>query len=198
MCPDGSPPMLKPFARMCSSTYRSPTGVRTSSIPRPPRYRSRPRLDITVATTPGRCSRLSCFQLSALVDDQDTIRVTIERNADIGAHLADLCAKRAQVGRPAIFVDVEAVRIDADRDDVRTHFPQCPRSNAIGGAVGTVDDHTQAFERHGLGQGQLGELDVAILHAVDATSTAEVSALGELLAEVGLNQMLSSLLSHRS
>src|SRR5690242_21793385 len=49
---------------------------------------------------------------------------------------------------PAVLIDVEAVRIDANRDDVRTHFPQCPRRNAIGGPVGTVDDHSEAFKRH--------------------------------------------------
>src|SRR5690242_21103296 len=59
---------------------------------------------------------------------------------------------------PAVLIDVEAVRIDANRDDVRTHFPQCPRRNAIGGPVGTVDDHSEAFKRHSRSEEHTSEL----------------------------------------
>ena len=39
-------------------------------------------------------------------------------------------------------------------------------------------------------QRALGEFDVAVLHAVDALGAAEVVALGQLLAEIAVEQLL--------
>ena len=54
-----------------------------------------------------------------------------------------------------------------------------------------IDHHAEAFERHRLGQGQLGELDVSILHAIDALGAAEIVALGEMVAEIGIEQIFN-------
>ena len=52
--------------------------------------------------------------VAALIDDQHPIGVAVERDADIGAHLAHLRRERAGLGRAAFLVDVEAVGIDAE------------------------------------------------------------------------------------
>ena len=49
---------------------------------------------------------------AALVDDQHAVGVAVERDADIGAHLLDLLAKRGGLGRAAFVIDVEAVGLD--------------------------------------------------------------------------------------
>ena len=56
--------------------------------------------------------------VAALVDDDDTVGVAVERDADIGAHLAHLARDGGEVGRAAFLVDVDAVGIDADGDHI--------------------------------------------------------------------------------
>jgi hypothetical protein len=64
----------------------------------------------------------------------------------------------------------------------------------IGGAVGAIDDHAQAFERQIARQRALGEFNVAVVHAVDALGAAEVHALGQALGDVAVDQPLDAVL----
>ena len=89
---------------------------------------------------------------------------------------------------PQSLVDVEAVRLDTDRDHVGAELPQRVGSDPVGGAVGAVDDHAQAFEREIARQRALGEFDVAVVNAVDALGAAEFGALGEALDHVAVDQ----------
>ncbi len=89
-------------------------------------------------------------------------------------------------------VDVEAVGLDAERNDVGAKLPQCARGNAIGCAVGAIDDNAQSVERQVARQRALGEFDVAVVHAVDAAGAAEVVALGEFLGHLGVDQLLDA------
>ena len=61
--------------------------------------------------------------MAALVGDHDAIGVAVERNADIGAHFADLSAHCFRRGRAAVAIDVETVRFDADRNHVGAKLP---------------------------------------------------------------------------
>src|SRR6185437_4476710 len=128
--------------------------------------------------------------MPALVDDEHAVGVAVERNADVGAHLAHLARQRVEIGRAAVLVDVEAVRIDADRNDLGAELPQRAWRDLVGGAVGAIDDDTQIFESDAARQRALGEFDVTVLHAVDAAGAAEVLAAGQLLAEIGIEQRL--------
>ena len=85
--------------------------------------------------------------VALLVDDDHAVGVAVERDADIGAHLAHLAAERLRRGRAAVAIDVEAVGLDADRDDLGAELPQRLRRHLVGGAVGAVDHDAQAFER---------------------------------------------------
>ena len=118
-------------------------GCASSSSPLPARKRSRPRLDITVATMPPPRSRPRRCQdepisaiswspstdLALLVDDDQPVGVAVERDADIGAApRPPVACSSAGVGRAAAVVDVEAVGRDADRDHLGAQLPQAPRA----------------------------------------------------------------------
>ncbi len=175
MWPDCSPPRLKRPSRILAITARSPTAVRCNARPRSARKRSRPRLDITVATTPppASCAVLgpgggdqrhdlvAVDDLTLLVADHQPVGVAVDRDADVGAVLAHGRADGGRIGGAALVVDVEAVRIDANRDHLRAELVQRRRGHLVGRAVGAIDGDPEAIERQVLREGGLGDLDVA-------------------------------------
>ena len=166
---------------------------------------------MTVTTMPGLVRRPSSAQdcaddrhqlvavdeVALLVDDHDPVGVAVERDADVGAHLAHLGGESGRRGRADLAVDVEAVGLDADRDHLGAEFPQRLRRDLVGGAVGAIDDDAHAVERQVARQRALGELDVALLDAVDAPGAAEIGEAGEPLAEIGVDQRLDLGLARR-
>ena len=76
-------------------------------------------------------------------------------------------------------IDVEAVRLDVDGDDLGAEFPQRRRRDLVAGAIGAIHDDSQARQRHRAGQRALGELDVAIMNAVDTLGAAETIRIGQ-------------------
>ena len=128
--------------------------------------------------------------LAVLVDDHHAVGVAIERDADIGAHLAHLAGDGAEVGRTAILIDVHAVRFVADGNHVGAQFPQRAGRDLVGGAIGAIDHDAQSGEIDVARQRALGEFNVAVLHAVDALGAAKVVALGQLLVQFGIEQVL--------
>ena len=132
--------------------------------------------------------------MAALVDQDDPVGVAVERDADVGAHLAHLAAQRLRRGGAAFLVDVEAVRLDPDRNDVGAEFPQRFRHHLVGRAIGAIDHHAQAVEAEIARQRALGEFDVAVMDAVDAAGAAEAGALRQLLVERFVEQLLDLLL----
>ena len=132
--------------------------------------------------------------MAALVDQDDPVGVAVERDADIGAHLAHLAAQRFRRGRAAFLVDVESVGLDADRNHVGAQLPQRFRHHLVGRAVGAIDHHAQAVEAEIARQRALGEFDVAVMDAVDAAGAAEAGALRQFLVERLVEQLLDLLL----
>ena len=92
--------------------------------------------------------------VAALVGDEHAVGVAVERDADIGAHLAHLAAQLLGRGRAAVAVDVEAVGLDADRDHLGAELPQRLRRHLIGGAVGAID-HDRAGRRGSWSRGSV-------------------------------------------
>ena len=154
------------------------------------------RFDITVATTPPP------FSVPAF-DHERAIRARIWSPSMMLAASRRRCTTRSASpssamprsarlsftllhialggGRAAFAVDVEAVGIDADLDDFGAEFPQHFGRDAIGGAVGAVDDDAQTVQAQMLRERALGEFDVARLGVVDALGAAEFGRLGEPL-----------------
>ena len=64
--------------------------------------------------------------LALLVDDQHPVGIAVEGDAHIGPQLAHLVDQRVRRGRADLVVDVEAVRLDADRTPPRRRAPTGP------------------------------------------------------------------------
>jgi hypothetical protein len=56
---------------------------------------------------------------------------------------------------PTSLVDVETVRLDADRNHLGAQLPQRFRHDLVGGAIGAIDHHAQAVERRSRGSVRL-------------------------------------------
>ena len=145
--------------------------VRIRPSPASSSLRSRPRLDMTVATTaPPRSSPRRCRSsaISAISWSPSMIRpfssTTIRRSASpssampMSAPLATTvsCSSCGWV-EPQSVVDVEAVGLDAERDDVGAQLPQGLGRDMVGGAVGAIDDDLEAVEPQPLREGRLGD-----------------------------------------
>ena len=81
--------------------------------------------------------------LAAPVHREAAVGVTVQGEADVGAVLEDRGLQHLEVGRPAALVDVGAVGLGADRDDLGTGVAQRPRPDGRGGAVRAVEDDLQ-------------------------------------------------------
>jgi hypothetical protein len=76
----------------------------------------------------------------------------------------------------------------ADLDHLGPELPQRLGRDLMSRAVGAVDDHPQALERHLAAQRSLGVFDVAGLDVVDALGAAEVGRVGKLRRDVTIHQ----------
>ena len=129
MWPDCSPPIERPRLIISSITYLSPTGQRTSSMPRSRSAISRPMLLITVATIALPFSRPCAFMwrrahqhhrvavddAPGAIDEDRAIAVAVERHAHaVAAARARARARLLRMRRAAIQVDVAAVGLVAD------------------------------------------------------------------------------------
>ena len=126
--------------------------------------------------------------LALFIDDDDAVGVAIERDADIGAHFADLADDGIGRGGADIAVDVEAVRLDANGEDFGAELPQSLGGDFVGGAIGAVDHDAEAVEIHGAGQCALGEFNVAGVDALDALGAAEGGGGGETVIQIAVNE----------
>jgi hypothetical protein len=125
-----------------------------------------------------------------LVDDEHAIRIAIERDAEIGPHFLHLAHQRIGRGGADLAIDVEPVRLDADRNDFRAELPERFGRDLVGGAIRAIDDDAQAGERNLARQGALGEFDIARPGRFDAFGAAERLGLGEMRRHVGVDQFL--------
>ena len=132
--------------------------------------------------------------MSLLIGDNDAIGVAVEGNADVGAHFTHFAAQRVGCRRTAFAVDIEAVGLDADRDDVGAQFPERVRCHPVTSAVSAIDHDAQAFEREVARQRSLGEFNVAVMYAVDPLGAAEFAAFGQSFGNVRVDQPLDVLL----
>ena len=128
--------------------------------------------------------------VALLVDDQHPVRIAVEGDAHIGAQLAHLVDQGVRRRGADLVVDVEAVRLDADRHHLGAELPQGLRGDLVAGAVGAIDHHAHAFEVDLARQGPLGELDVTGLDALDALGAAEGGGFGQAPGQIGIDQGL--------
>ena len=82
---------------------------------------------------------VSIHRLALLIDDENTVCVAVEGDADIRPQFPNLGGKGGGSRGSDIVVDVEAIGIDADGDHFRSEFPKGLRRNAVGRAIGAID-----------------------------------------------------------
>ncbi len=87
-------------------------------------------------------------------------------------------------------VDVAAVRLHPDLDDLRAQFPKSFGGHLVSRPVGAIDDDAQAGQLEVLGQRALGELDVALLGAFHPLRPSDAVGGGEHLARIAVDQPL--------
>ncbi len=121
--------------------------------------------------------------MALLVADDDPVGVAVQRNADVAAITLDRLGYRGGMGRTAFGVDVQAVRLDADGEDLGSQLIEGGRRHAVAGAVGAVDGDAQALEAEPLGEGRLGDLDIARRGVVDALDPAQLVGRGQVLIQ---------------
>ena len=114
-----------------------------------------------------------------LVADDHPIRVAVKRNADVGPILKDGVLQFLRRRRAAFPIDVEAVRLDANRFNFGAEFPKHRWSDLIGGAIGAIDDHAQSLEREPARECVLREFDVSRRGVFDPLYAAEIGRCGE-------------------
>ncbi len=108
--------------------------------------------------------------------------------------LLHLCGERLRRGRSHVAIDVEAVGIDAEREDLGAKLLQGHRRRFVGGTVGAIHHHPQALEAHLPGERALGRLDIALKGSVDALGAPELVRLGKTRSHIGIDQSLDLLL----
>ncbi len=96
------------------------------------------------------------------------------------------------MGRSATFVDVEAVGLDPERDDLGPKLPQRVRRDVISGAIGTIDNDLEAVEPKLLGKCRFRIVHITSAGVVNPASAADHLRLGKLgsLLKPGLDRAL--------
>ena len=91
-------------------------------------------------------------------------------------------------------VDVDAVRLGADGDDVRAELVEYRRRHVVGGAVRAVDDDAPALEIELGRERALAEFDVAAAGVLDPARLAELRRrhAGERLVHHALDRVLDA------
>ena len=124
------------------------------------------------------------------VDGEAAVGVAVVGDADVGALADDGVLEVLEVGRAVAVVDVEAVGLGADLDDVGAGEAEHLGRDRRGRTVGAVDDDGEPVEPVGEGLEQVGDvagLPGAVL--VDPTDLGAGRAL-PLAAETGVDLVL--------
>jgi hypothetical protein len=98
------------------------------------------------------------------------------------------------MGRAALVIDIEAVRLVANRDHLGAQLVQHVRCDMVGGTVGAVDDDAQTAQIEVIGKSAFAELDVACRRVLDTPRASELAGLDGLdrLVETRLDGFLDT------
>ena len=97
----------------------------------------------------------------------------------MGAVLDHRPRHRRQRGRAAIEVNINPIRLDSNREDLRPEFPQNLRRNPMSRAIGAVDYDPHAIESSAARKAALDKFDVATLSIIEPAHLANLFRRGE-------------------
>ena len=132
-------------------------------------------------SSPGadRHDRVAVDDLALLVDDDQPVRVAVERDAR-GARRASAppCARFSGWSAPHLWLMFLPSGLDAERDDLGAQLLEHRGRHPVGGAVGAVDDDGQPLERELAREGVLEEDDVAAARVLEPDRAANLGRGG--------------------
>ena len=104
----------------------------------------------------------------------------------------DGIGQRLGRGCATTVVDVQAIRLHTDGDDLRPQFMEDAGRRLVGRAMGTIDDDLQSAKIEIIGEGALAELDVATARIFDTHGPPEIRSTdtGHFVIDAGLNGLL--------
>ncbi len=120
--------------------------------------------------------------LAGRVHGQAAVGVAVVRDAEVGAVLDDGGPEQRQVRGAAAVVDVQAVRLGTDRDDLGPGPRESLGRDVGGGAVRLVQDDLQAVEPIGEHSDEMGDVTVEALGVVADPAHAGAGGTGPRLA----------------
>ena len=87
-------------------------------------------------------------QLTLVVDGDQAVRVTVKGEPEMSARFKDVSRKIFRMGRPAVAVDIETVRLDTQGRNFGAQGPEQGRCRLEAGAVGAIDHkpHSRKIE----------------------------------------------------
>ena len=125
---------------------------------------------------------------AALVDQHHAIAVAVERDADVAVLAQNGFANRVEMHRAAIQIDIDAVGIDADRDDLGAEFLERLGTDLVGRAVGAIDRDFEAVEGDRARQARFQKYQVAAERVVDSRRLADIVGARAMLADLALRR----------
>ena len=111
---------------------------------------------------------------AALVGDDQSVGIAIERNPDIRAPRQNLAPHLFGRQRTAFAVYVEAVGRDAEREDFGAELPEYRRGDLVAGAVCAIDDDAQPVQPQSAGKALFDEFDIAAARIVEPLHAPEL------------------------
>src|SRR5438034_973653 len=112
-----------------------------------------------------------------IIDDQDAVAVAVQSDPQIGGLIFHLAYQAVGRSGARSLVDIEAVGLDADRDDVGAELMENVRRDVVGRAMRAVDDDLHALQVELRREGGFAELDIAPAGIVDAARASQPGGL---------------------
>ena len=110
---------------------------------------------------------VSIHGIALSIDHQAAIAITVQRDPQVGGLLDNGGLQLPQMRGTAAVIDVQSIRADADRPDLRAQFGKDRRRRTISRAVRTIQHDPQTAHRRPV-IARLAVLDIATDRVVDS------------------------------
>ena len=126
-----------------------------------------------------------------MVNHDHPIAIAVVGNTQIGFLRQHARLQRTHVGGADLFVDVEAVRLAAHRDNLSAQLAEDIGGNVIGRTVRAVHHHFQRAEAQFVGKGAFTKFNVAPGGINDTAGFAQLCRIqaGEFFLHFGFNRL---------
>lgn len=128
--------------------------------------------------------------MALFIGNQHTVGITIQGDADIGPMVQHRRAQGLGPGGATAFVDVDAVGVTPDAHDLRPQFPQRGGRDAVGGAIGAVDDNAQPVQPQTAWKGGFGAFHIPARRIVQPGGATDLVGSGQPALQIRVHGRL--------